>query len=846
MSWLKTVFNKLENIKHLKQQRGAIFVLTALLLPVLLGFMGFAYDIGNLYMHKSRLQNVADAAALAGGRAFLESQDKTTGTKDTIDASAGDGRAEETYTIDGSKTRSGKHPDADTAADSYIYKNIVNLGTEVHSDKYSHYALYSTSNPTNTSPKIFYRVGLYEDVPLYFLPVIIDKKEQRVRAGAVVLVEKGMGAGGGGSDTEGVTSPSIFDNLFAFSEWLFTRNLTTAQGEILSSFTGNMVYTHLNNTEDAASSLYIRDGLQPSSYFHYEASVGGINDEFPYTHMYQDGINTNVKTSGGIINDPTVDTFYDTKAYLEAFKGKLNEPHFDVTSKDDTYYFHIPEYDPSPNSTCRGKYTINGKQGVYFKDGDNYYLLNNDGEYFSAQKDGKTYNVVYHKFPGTENYGIEIYFLCHKYENETTYYILNANGDESNCRIINTGNGEEGRIDDVIMRWNNGLCRDWWPPITEGDLKDGVALEAYVSKDDFTLQVSSSGDGTTNVYHILLNRLNQDGTESSHPHQTVYISIDEQIKGDNVNKPVYVLVEGIYQVQIVGTAATTGRPVIIVFLSEGTGQIKYEFNGGEFIGTIYAPVSTFEHVKGMGTSFKGNIIAKTINVQSTQEITWVQENHLEKYKYVYYEDTKGDYVLDNGTYRKAEKNEIDNPAITKYVREIVYNYMEDANGDYVREANGRYRKWKEGDTGTRYSRGAAEYDYLDTAIKAVSDKIAEKIEAANQNANLTDDLKNDIYKKLGLKDDEITAMNKNPNWYNEQTFGRKKELYQSWRTLYDEYKNDKNKAHLVNLLWPWNEHFDIGKTEPTGDTLRIINFRTEFRDSPKDPFVDLSLDMSND
>ena len=273
----------------------------------------------------------------------------------------------------------------------------------------------------------------------------------------------------------------------------------------------------------------------------------------------------------------------------------------------------------------------------------------------------------------------------------------------------------------------------------------------------------------------------------------------------------------------------------------------YEYEGKEFKGTIYAPVSTIEHIQHEENStFRGNIIGKYINIEAGSSIAWIQENHLEKYRYVYYVDPKGEYILDNGTYRLAGKAEIDDSAITKYVREIVYNYMEDANGDYVREANGRYRKWKEGDTGTRYSRGAAEYDYLDRAIKAVSDKIAEKIEAANQNANLTDDLKNDIYKKLGLKDDEITAMNKNPNWYNEQTFGRKKELYQSWRTLYDEYKNDKNKAHLVNLLWPWNEHFDIGKTEPTGDTLRIINFRTEFRDSPKDPFVDLSLDMSND
>ena len=51
---------------------------------------------------------------------------------------------------------------------------------------------------------------------------------------------------------------------------------------------------------------------------------------------------------------------------------------------------------------------------------------------------------------------------------------------------------------------------------------------------------------------------------------------------------------------------------------------------------------------------------------------------------------------------------------------------------------------------------------------------------------------------------------------------------------------------MRKLLWPWNEHFgiDVGEDETviTGEILRIINFRTEFREGPKDPFVDLALD----
>ena len=68
MSLKEILIQKLRTIKYLKQEKGAVFVLTAILLPMLFGFMGIAYDVGNLYSHKAKLQNTADAAALAGAR----------------------------------------------------------------------------------------------------------------------------------------------------------------------------------------------------------------------------------------------------------------------------------------------------------------------------------------------------------------------------------------------------------------------------------------------------------------------------------------------------------------------------------------------------------------------------------------------------------------------------------------------------------------------------------------------------------------------------------------------------------------------------------------------------------
>lgn len=54
-------------IKNLKNQRGAVAILVAILVfSVLIGIMALAIDVGYFYSTKNELQNIADAAALAG------------------------------------------------------------------------------------------------------------------------------------------------------------------------------------------------------------------------------------------------------------------------------------------------------------------------------------------------------------------------------------------------------------------------------------------------------------------------------------------------------------------------------------------------------------------------------------------------------------------------------------------------------------------------------------------------------------------------------------------------------------------------------------------------------------
>ena len=117
-------------------QQGAILVLTAFLLPFIIAFTGMAVDLGNLYVQHQRLQNAADAAVLAGAKAYAENNEK-------VDS----------------------HPKADARAKEYIIGQYHNLATDEEIDTPQYKA-------KEYNKQIYYRVDLSKEVPLYFLSFI--------------------------------------------------------------------------------------------------------------------------------------------------------------------------------------------------------------------------------------------------------------------------------------------------------------------------------------------------------------------------------------------------------------------------------------------------------------------------------------------------------------------------------------------------------------------------------------------------------------------------------------------------------------------------------------------------
>ena len=727
MSFYGKVLEKINVINCIKKERGAIFVLTALLLPIMFGCLGIAYDVGTLYMHKARLQNVADAAALAGGRAYLQSQTKVNG-KDSVDGTM-DYRSKDiancTYkggrsmtvkyeygketTIDRGNTT--QHPDADAAADTYIFNNIVNLGNTVYADKYSHFAL----NYGNATSKIFYRIGLYETVPLRFLPIITDKYSETVRAGAIAYVEPGTtttNPGSGGS-TSIITHPSIFDNLYTYSD-AFDSGVSNEQGHTLhATYTGNMVFTYGNGSPDT----YYDMNLHTTKFAEHLFSDPTVDLEGIWS-------NTDNNEEWVKVNDPIINTYFNTEAYINAFKSWLNEPHIEITDQNKNG-LQATEINNPNSDLYLTVVTVDGHP-VRVHNGNFYYIyMGNNDVYYAFDMDTKSYayligseqtednRIRYLKFNGGNNF-----VRCVKREDK--FYLLDSSGNLTSSYIQN------GTLYGQAYNSFDGNAFD------QNDQKYTTRIE-------------------TNIIHFN-NTCN------------LNISINDTLRpvfdSDKYSTPIYVIIENTVSLQNINcTTQDFGRPLIIVYL--GTSNIQLQ--NGNFNGVVYAPYANNIYVNSINR-FNGNIITKRITIQPSGGMgTWVQTNYLEN---------------DN---------------------------------------------------------------YNDEHVAEVTQTIKESIENANK---LPDSLKSSIYSQyasvLGIDPSEMQA----GNWYSKQSYANKQKLYGKWKELYSLY------PQYANQLWPWNEHFNIesgsGGTVTTPESLRLINFRTDYRengdpDAVVDPFIYLTL-----
>lgn len=209
-------------------QKGAILALTALVFPLLIAFTGVAIDFGNVYLHKSILQNSADAAALGGAKMRLKGKfDKNT---------------------------------ADKKAKALIQDNQKYALSE---DPYLA-VKKSKSNPQKTQ---YYVVKLTEKVPMIFLRYFhFDFMEISAHANARIYTESSP-----------PTFP-LFHNLVTFENtfYVVNSNQKTFNGDIIHTNKNASVYVQgdiVNGRE--MSQLHASDGKawNPSGDDYYDPNL---------------------------------------------------------------------------------------------------------------------------------------------------------------------------------------------------------------------------------------------------------------------------------------------------------------------------------------------------------------------------------------------------------------------------------------------------------------------------------------------------------------------------------------------------------------------------------------------
>lgn len=610
MSLYRKVLEKMKKINCIQKERGAIFVLTAVLLPIMFGCLGIAYDVGTIYMHKARLQNVADAAALAGGRAYLQSQTKTTGTKDDIDGDT-KGKAEKEYVIGGSQTLSGNHQDADKAADDYIYNNIINLGNKVYSDQYSHYALKgikkSGDNYTEAD-EIFYRIGLSETVPLHFLPVITNKYSETVRAGAVAVVVLGTTTTTIIPGSENPPSvKSLFDDLFVVSNNLNASRgtisnpdynaLANGLSKIVTTFDGDMIFT--GGTWDTSSNYTLQDNHEGLYLYTKEEKEYQLANGLSILQM---------NSIANVGNRLVQDTSISIDAYVSGFLKKLGRPHIELQVQN--YEFNTSNLTNITNANARDFYAVDTTSGtIYYQsasDGNYYscsktYLKIGDNLYYEFQKEGSGFQDTNWQWINCSSYVFDTegnQIFCYKNGNNWNFYKKNI--------IVHT--------------------YDWG---TQFETKyEKLAVSATPVSDNANSTIFSYTDSGKNI-SIIMEKINvdfsqnykvseQDVKNSSVYHWTggsgmnAKLNVNGGLDGDE-SEPIYIIVsEGNPKIEV---TASNQRPVVYCYLGSSS-EIELKIGANvTFKGTIYAPYKGVMIKNQSSAQFEGNVIANYVNIQ---------------------------------------------------------------------------------------------------------------------------------------------------------------------------------------------------------------------------------------
>ena len=630
MSLQAILIQKLRTIKYLKQEKGAVFVLTAILLPMLFGFMGIAYDVGNLYSHKAKLQNTADAAALAGARAYVNEL-KRLNPQVTTPPSDTDKSAAEAYLKNGANQFiTNNNPFFNEKASSNSNLKNFAIGSETKSSR------DEANKKTTDVLTEYFRVTLSEPVDLYFLtflPGMPKSADVKVYATAKL------------SETTTVTTDGDPNSVQEVNYKPTIIAANTFNDEINTGYPSHQLYNYYEGE------VYAVNG---------ETSVSGVSNGSGGTVIYnRDGTAALVNTTENydmlefgeevkkLFRSKQKSTLqgadlakfeeYEAKRtqwdngykeYLPKFKDWLTEVPVSYTAPiDDTDILSIYNYfskylrmfdpynDPGQALAKRLKKQWEADGNPLVGDFEaltniltNYFYLKNywdptyipNGSNFNTLKDVEPYKSL---------------FVVLRNEKRAPNVSIYTHLDKEPDAYADYG------IDEYYMTYHmyfGGRTDAWGKSLSTYEISKDATLSGK-EHSYFYLPRNAIKDGniTITVDGFYPNPNKEDGTE-------VTYTDGGQTKKITQNTPFYLFIdEGIDQSISVTFTEDCNRPLVFCYL--GTIRTYYDFKANNVKGFLYAPNNVADtHINNAGTqnttgivnSFSGTIITSGIEIKT--------------------------------------------------------------------------------------------------------------------------------------------------------------------------------------------------------------------------------------
>ena len=171
--------------KVLFNRRGQASLLFALLMPIFILMLGVVLDLGWYYLNVSRLQNAADAAAVAGAQTLV-SKEGFTSYKSISLVGKYPGKDSNIYRVnDEDEQKKNAITDANSVAEQYVDKNL-SRGDNSSIDSWTKAEFQSEQGLYENDDNLYYVVKLQEEIRHFFLPGWFDDMPAPVTAIALL------------------------------------------------------------------------------------------------------------------------------------------------------------------------------------------------------------------------------------------------------------------------------------------------------------------------------------------------------------------------------------------------------------------------------------------------------------------------------------------------------------------------------------------------------------------------------------------------------------------------------------------------------------------------------------